>query len=330
MSGMPHEDEALEQGIRELTTTADPVRALVAQDARRALREYPLTFLAGPMFGVAEQLGEEWHVLSLGEATPQCSRDDLAGHLRMEARTAEEPEPYLAAARILDWERHDELIVAGRRFRIIRVEQVLRMNLDEPEPPRPTDPDPRTPPPPRHEVLGPVPPVPPDQAGLSALSALPVLPSHLADAVEFSGVADEQARAEARRALATHPVLVPMAPAFSVAEYLHDGWRSATAACPTPQQAREALAEYLWKVAPVVERADEATRIRYEEAAERLITGRLNALEVRGRRFRIVRVEKVARFGEDGPEPPRPSDFDPDPPVEVLALRLRAEGLIDD
>ena len=79
---MPHEDEALRQGLRELTTT-DPVRALVAQDARRARREYPLTVLAGPMFGVAEELGADWRVITLGEATPQCSRDDLAGHLRI-------------------------------------------------------------------------------------------------------------------------------------------------------------------------------------------------------------------------------------------------------
>ena len=42
------------------------------------------------------------------------------------------------------------------------------------------------------------------------------------------------------------------------------------------------------------------------------------------------RLEMVARLGPDGPEPPRPSDFDPDPPVEVLAVQLRAEGLLED
>ncbi|MEO3783353.1 DUF5954 family protein [Actinocorallia sp. B10E7] len=319
---MPHEDKALERGLRELTST-DPVQALIAQDARRARREYPLTVLAGPMFGVAEEVGEDWRVISLGEATPQCSRDDLAGHLRMEARTAADPEPYLAAAHVLDWERHDELVVAGRRFRIIRVEQVLRMNLGEPEPPRPTDPDPRTPPPHRPEVLR----LPAGAHGPETELELAV---RFAEAIEYPGAPREQARADARRALDSHPVPVPMAPAFSVAEYLHDGWRSATAACPTPQRARECLAEYLQQVAPSVERADKATRAAYREAAWRLITTRLDALEVRGRRFRIVRLEKVARFGEDGPETPRPSDFDPDPPVEVLALQLRAEGLLDD
>ncbi|WP_344242060.1 DUF5954 family protein [Actinocorallia libanotica] len=329
---MPHEDEALRQGLRELTTT-DPVRALVAQDARRARREYPLTVLAGPMFGVAEELGADWRVITLGEATPQCSRDDLAGHLRMEARAAAEPEPYLAAARVLDWERHDELAVAGRRFRIIRVEQLLRLNLDgEPEPPRPTDPDPRTPPVPRYEVLAAPrhemqdPPGREDPAEAEAAE----LAVRFAEAVDLPGTDGELVRADALRAELSHPVPVPMIPVFSVAEYLHDGWRSATAACPTPQRAREALAEYLQQVAPVVERVDERTRSAYDEAAGRLLAGRLDELAVCGRRFRIVRVEKAARFGEDGPEPPRPSDFDPDPPVEVLALRLRAEGIIED
>lgn len=315
---MPHEDEALEQGLHELTS-ADPVQALVEQDARRARRDYPLTVLAGPMFGIAEQVGEDWRVVSLGEATPQCSRDDLAGHLRMEAKTAADPGPYFAAARVLDWERHDEFAVAGRRFRIIRVEQVLRMNLSEPEPPRPTDPDPRTSPPHRPEVLR-----------LPASGAQSELAVRFAEAVEHPGVLNEQTRADARRATVSHPVPVAMAPAFSVAEYLNDGWRSATAACPTPQRARECLAEYLQQVAPAVERVDKTTRTAYEEAARRLITARLDTLDVRGRRFRIIRLEKVARFGEDGPEPPRPSDFDPDPPVEVLALQLRAEGFIDD
>ncbi|WP_157963667.1 DUF5954 family protein [Actinocorallia populi] len=322
---MPHEDEALEQGLHELTTTDDPVRALVAHDARRARREYPLTVLAGPMFGVAEELGGDWRVITLGEATPQCSRDDLAGHLRLEARAAAEPEPYLAAARVLDWERYDELVVAGRRFRIIRVEQILRLNLSgEPEPPRPTDPDPRTAPAPRYETLGPS-----GRAGHPEAECAE-LAVRFAEAVEQPGAPNEQARSDARRAARSHPVPIPMLPAFSVAEYLHDGWRSSTAACPTPQRAREALAEYLQQVAPVVERVDEPTRTAYDRAAARLLAGRLDALEVCGRRFRIIRVEKAARFGEDGPEPPRPSDFDPDPPVEVLALRLRAEGVIED
>ncbi|GAB3677597.1 hypothetical protein GCM10027589_47840 [Actinocorallia lasiicapitis] len=305
------DDDALP---RDLADLADPVRAVAAQDALRAQREYPLMVLAGPMFGVAEETPHGWRVLSLGEATPQCSRDDLANHLR---DLRGDPD-YQDAARILDWERHDELTVAGRRFRVIRVEQVLRVNETEPEPPRPTDLDPRVPYAHPDEILPAFPPPQPELAAqfVAALSR-PTFLSH-------------EALNDAHRAAATHPILHPMRPAFSIAEYLHDGWRAATAACPTPTHARNSLADYLLNVLPVLEHPGPALLTAYADAAHLLTAARLHQVHVEGRHWRVVRLEKVARLGPDGPETPRPSDFDPDPPIEVLALQLRAEGLLED
>ncbi|GAA3216207.1 DUF5954 family protein [Actinocorallia longicatena] len=307
------DDDAL---YRDLADLSDPVRAVAAQDALRAHRAYPLMVLAGPMFGVAEETPHGWQIISLGEATPQCSRDDLANHLRRLGPSEE----YQEAARVLDWERHDEMTVAGRRFRVVRVEQVLRMNETEPEPPRPTDLDPRSAYDHPMELL----PAFPRSEPRSLLS------TQFTAALSRPGFLSDEALNDAHRAAATHPFLFPMRPAFSVAEYLHDGWRAATAACPTPTHARNSLADYLLNVLPVLEHPDPETAAAYARAAHLLTGARLDELEVQGRRFRIVRLEKVARLGPDGPELPRPSDFDPDPPVEILALQLKAEGLLEE
>jgi len=47
----------------------------------------------------------------------------------------------LAAARLLDWERRDELSAAGRRLRIARAEEFVRLEPGGPEPPRAADAD---------------------------------------------------------------------------------------------------------------------------------------------------------------------------------------------
>jgi hypothetical protein len=313
---MGNEDEALERDLRALLTTTDPVAAVAEQDALRAVRDFPLLVMVGPMFGIAEEHPGGWQIVSLGEATPQCSRDELAAHLRLLAVDAPDPTEYLAGASLLDWERHDELVVAGRRFRIIRVEQVIRMNTGEPEPPRPTDLDPRrghTRPP---EFL----------SGTASAEEI----RQFDEAIRRPGFMPEDMVADAVKAMTHHPMPVPLCPAFSVAEYLHDGWRSATAACPTPQLARESLAAYFQHMLPAIEQPSPDLRAEYALAGRVLTEARLNELEVAGRRFRILRLEMVARLGPDGPEPPRPSDFDPDPPVEILAVQLRAEGLLED
>jgi hypothetical protein len=75
-------------------------------------------------------------VLRTGEFTPQGARDTLGLLLRRESarpgtgagRGADSGRAaLLAAARLLDWERRDELSAAGRRFRIARVEEFVRL-----------------------------------------------------------------------------------------------------------------------------------------------------------------------------------------------------------
>nr|WP_245685843.1 DUF5954 family protein [Streptomyces niveus] len=41
-------------------------------------------------------------------------------------------------------------------------------------------------------------------------------------------------------------------------------------------------------------------------------------------------MEQLVRIGPDGPEGPRPSAFDPEPPVELHSKQLREQGLLDD
>ncbi|HUY46116.1 MAG TPA: DUF5954 family protein [Streptosporangiaceae bacterium] len=52
--------------------------------------------------------------------------------------------------------------------------------------------------------------------------------------------------------------------------------------------------------------------------------------EVAGRRFRVVRVERLVRIGPDGPEGSCPSDPDSQPPAMMQAQQLRGEGLLAD
>jgi hypothetical protein len=71
---------------------------------------------------------------------------------------------------------------------------------------------------------------------------------------------------------------------------------------------------------------DEQDRAVYAAAADQFDTDRGSELAVEGRRFRIVRAERLMRIGPDGPEGPRPSDPDPQPPVMAQAPRSREQG----
>jgi Family of unknown function (DUF5954) len=72
---------------------------------------------------------------------------------------------------------------------------------------------------------------------------------------------------------------------------------------------------------------DPDQRAVYAEGADRLDDERADELTVAGRRFRIVRVERLIRVGPDGPEGPRPSDPDPQLPVLAQEQHLREQGL---
>lgn len=87
---------------------------------------------------------------------------------------------------------------------------------------------------------------------------------------------------------------------------------------------------YLRVMAPWTLDLDPAERAVYAAAADRLDAARADEVEVAGRRFRVVRVERLVRIRPDEPGGPRPSDPDPQPPVMLQAPPLRGAGQLTD
>ncbi|MQY02458.1 DUF5954 family protein [Actinomadura macrotermitis] len=281
-------------------SNVDPVAAVMLADACRSIAAYPQLVVAGALFTAAERVDEGWQVVCPCDPIPQGARELLADHLSDRASLAAAgPDRELrAAARALRAESRDELSAAGTDFRIVRIEQLVRTGQDGPEPPRPTDPDPhphswRAPVPRPHDLLRDGPHAP--DAAVSELLC------QLLDAAARAG-------AEPSESFLTP---VPLSPAFTVAERTEGRWRPVGRLHDTPRQARAALSTYFRHVVPAVEKPGAAHLPEYRRAAA-LMTDRTrrNGIEVAGRRFRIVRIERITLLGPDGPEPPRPNDFD--------------------
>ncbi|MFC0039295.1 DUF5954 family protein [Actinomadura rayongensis] len=273
----------------------DPVGAVRFADACRSAVAYPDLVAVGPLFAPAERTGDGWRIVGACDPLPGGAREVLADVLADRAAllglSYEEATAYLAAARHLRAAPDDEIGAAGSRFRVVRVEQFVRTGQDGPEPPRPSDPDPRP------EVF-PVPPARPwdvlrDDPGADDLRG-PLL------------AALSRAGREPSRAYRTP---VPLSPMFTVAERRADRWHPSGRLHDLPGGARTALATYFRHVVPAIEAPDPTARAEYAYAAALLDDGsRRNGVEAAGRRFRIVRIERVALAGPDGPEPPRPAD----------------------
>lgn len=300
----------------------------------RARLAYPAVRWCGATYGVMERVPAGWMMSGMERATPQDARDSLGWWLRRLAGDPGVPAAVRAAYRRgadrLDRDRPDELTVAGRLFRVVRADRFCRCGADGPEPPRPGDPDalpePRT----RrdagrfdHGLLpdapAPGPAAPPGDAWLPAGPAVPP---------ELAG--------DARRALATHPRAVRLPTRFTVAELGADGPAPHGPAphglslhglslhgpflhgpfLHSPAAVREHLAAYFDLVVPLLDGPSPGDVAAYRAAARLLRDGTRRAeVGVRGRRFRVVRVEYVVRRGPDGPEPPRPSERDLEEPV---------------
>ncbi|MGP3977771.1 DUF5954 family protein [Streptomyces sp. 8N114] len=313
---------------------AEPVAAMADEEAWRARERYPVLMGFRPVFGLARERTESegcgWQLLPyFGSPTPQSARDGLGSHLRRRAHEAKEAgdeetrAACQAAAERLDWEPLDELTVRGERYRVVRAENVIRSGPEGPEPPRPSDPDPAEP--------GEANRLPDRTEGFVLDAAVPTGPSEGILKAELLALAhregdDQQVREDARRAAVSHPGGVLLPPAFLFAEEEGGAWRSETGDSDTPQEARDALTMLLRVLAPAMHGLDEATRAAYKEAADRLDAERGVELRFAGRHLRLVRVERFVRIGPDGPEGPRPSDYDPDEPVMVQEERMRAEG----
>ncbi|QXJ25294.1 hypothetical protein AGRA3207_006770 [Actinomadura graeca] len=278
----------------------DPVAAVMLADACRSIAAYPELVVVGPLFTAAEHVPGGWQVVCPCDPLPQGARELLADHLDDRAALTGGPsgdELREAAAALRD-EPADAVTVPGGRFRVVRIEQLVRTGPDGPEPPRPTDLDPppgdRRPVPSRPYDL-----LPEDRPAADLTTA--ELLCQVLDAAAATG--NEPSGA----------FLTPLAlaPAFTVAERTGGRWRPVGRLHETPRQARAALVTYFRHVVPAVEQPGTVDSAAYAEAADLMADEtRRNGIEVVGRRFRIVRIERITLMGPDGPEPPRPDDFD--------------------
>ncbi len=290
---------------------------MTEDDAARRAAAYPIVRVGAPLFGHAVDLGDgRWQVHALVEDTPQAARDTLAHRLR--ERLAETTDPELAAeltaaVRILDWEKVDEIGVAGRAHRIIRADTFARFGPDGPEPPRPTDRDPGQAE--EHDsfldrVLV-ADPAAPTGVG-EAMLKVELLTAHYPRAQVPADVYDDSVAA-----VHSHPNGVVLPTRYAAAECVDGAWRPFSRAVATPQEARDEITFAFRHIEPRINQLTDGETAAYQQAADDLDHSRADETTVLGRRFRVTRIETLLRFAPDGPEGPRRSDPDPDSPPEA-------------
>jgi hypothetical protein len=207
----------------------------------------------------------------------------------------------------------------------VRADRFFRYGLTGPEPPRPTDPD--TDRSAKHGIFEKM------TFGLLGPGEMPGSAALLGErweAVPRGTMVPAEVTRDAQRALTAHPKIAMLVPRFAVAEEKDGHWPAQTGAIPSPYEARRALATYFREIVPVILQPADEELAAYRQAARRLERDRVHQVRVAGRHFRIIRVETAARIGPDGPEPPRPSDHDPDPPLTGETEELRTWDLIDE
>lgn len=134
-----------------LSYTSQRFPADVRADSQRAVHTHPGVVLLPPAFRVLEQEGDTWSMVTGQFPTPQDARRSLASYLveflpKLEELTEEETAGYARAAEgFTRRQRPNELTALGRHFQVVRVERMVRIGPDGPEPPRPSDVDQNTP-----------------------------------------------------------------------------------------------------------------------------------------------------------------------------------------
>ncbi|MFF8844555.1 DUF5954 family protein [Streptomyces sp. NPDC015127] len=87
---------------------------------------------------------------------------------------------------------------------------------------------------------------------------------------------------------------------------------------PTWHDARRMLYGCRTETWPLIHEWSDAEREPYQKAAEEFRgAGRSDELRVRAPEFRVCRVQRMVRYGADGPESPRPSDIDDYGPMKM-------------
>ncbi len=297
---------------------------------------YPdLGFAGGPAFGVAREreLGG-WQVLGRFSASfPQDARESMGACFRQMAKDHPQDSPAraecLRAAERLDWEAVDEMTVLGTRYRVVRADQFLRSGPLGPEPPRPADPDPGGP----GQARGLLDPVDGFVIDPVHATGMPggMLMLDLLEAMRQRGSVPPEVREDLACAACTHPGGVLLPAAFIVGELRRGRWGPVTVTTsPTPQAARDHLVSHLRVWIPYEQDLDPAQRAVYAAAADQVEAERADEVTAAGCRFRIVRVERLVRIGPDGPEGPRPSDPDPQPPIMVQVQQSPGNGEQDE
>ncbi|MBM7055436.1 DUF5954 family protein [Streptomyces durocortorensis] len=320
-----------------VTRRDDPVSEVTEADAFASVRKYPNIVVRGPLFGLAEQRRGDrprWRLLGeLDTGFPQMARDELNSHLWFKAKDDTEDRTVrrslLEAVARLETDPVNEVTADGVRYRIVRADEFTRIGDGRLEPPRATDPDDDgwdldAPDPPSRSkgfvvdhaaAVGLTEGI--DRAGLLRLAYT---------AERFPG----DVRADSRRAVTTHPGVVLLPTTFRVVESKELSWSMVTGQYSTPQGARRALVHHLTRPVPQLPdlpdmpelpawmKVDEKEQAVNERAAKKFMARRRpNELVLRGRRFQVVRVERVMRIGPDGPERPRPSDVDDYGPSKI-------------
>ncbi|HEY3682705.1 MAG TPA: DUF5954 family protein [Streptosporangiaceae bacterium] len=145
-----------------------PATPEMERDAVRALETHPKLVLLPADYMIAEEVDGDWRSAGWGlAATPQAARDALTDYFRVVIPGPDSTDPAAARAAVImkraspgadvcaryrraadDLDRHrlDDIRVEGRHYRVVRVEQAVRLGSDGPEPPRPSDTDPYGPP----------------------------------------------------------------------------------------------------------------------------------------------------------------------------------------
>ncbi|MET8701234.1 DUF5954 family protein [Kitasatospora sp. NPDC004723] len=150
-AGVTLVDGILRLDLMTLVPTGRFIPEDVRAEARLASHLYPNVLVLPVHCAVAEFRDGRWGPMTGACETPQGARDSLAAYLRDFAPRLdpslgeEELARYAEAADRLDAERADEVRAADRRFRLVRVEPVVRLGPDGPELPRTSDWDPDVP-----------------------------------------------------------------------------------------------------------------------------------------------------------------------------------------